>query len=154
MEIQVWQHQRSGERWLAEVDEEGTIAKAAGPLHYSDLSLMLGSGSWDGDPDVVDDLKDKTEFRIKAVPTLDSTLHGVASWSSHGLDDGTDAGSEFAGLCLEVMRLRYPGVSFEDPAGDEFNRLVVGNNWDDVTDWIDYESVTEASPDELRAELR
>ena len=55
-ERQIWQHVRSGERYVVEIGGGGHIFAAAGPLHYRELDTAMAQG-FEHDPDVAADLQ-------------------------------------------------------------------------------------------------
>lgn len=54
-EVQIWQHSKSGERYVVTVDEAGMVIEAAGPLHHSEIADVLYHG-FNDDPEVAEGL--------------------------------------------------------------------------------------------------
>ena len=52
---QIWQHVRSGERYVVEVDFSGTVIGAAGPLYHMDIAAAR-HGDYTSDTDLVLDI--------------------------------------------------------------------------------------------------
>lgn len=74
-------------------------------------------------------------------------LCGVAERFSLDFEEDED----YEELVNTALALAYPDVSFEHRGGSDYNLLVNGNGWKDVSDQIDYEPFWTATPDELAA---
>lgn len=54
MEIQIWRHRQSGERYVVALQGERVI-DAAGPLHHSEIAAAR-AGDYNGDAELRDDI--------------------------------------------------------------------------------------------------
>lgn len=65
MTIQLWQHKTSGEKWAVEVDGNGQVLNACGPLHHSEVGAALaGNVNWDAE--TTEDIRnDADSFRTR-----------------------------------------------------------------------------------------
>lgn len=55
MRTQIWQHIRSGEKFVVTLNGGGAVVEAAGPLHWRDIPAAL-AGEWGSEDDLVEDL--------------------------------------------------------------------------------------------------
>lgn len=97
-------------------------------------------------PGAAESAEKKSSSRRVATPR-DSNLRGVADI----LREGNGVDQSFADLTNEALRVCYPNVIFEDRMGAEYNRLVNGNGFVDVSDQIPYEFFWSSSEDQLQA---
>lgn len=59
MNIEIWAHRKSGERYAVAVNRGGVVVAAIGPLHYSEeAEARRGEWTVNGDAELVDDIND------------------------------------------------------------------------------------------------
>lgn len=66
MNIQIWQHKTSGEKYVVEVDEQGKVTACYGPLHYTEVEQARTDGVVNPEPEDVDWMNEHSEDFVLA----------------------------------------------------------------------------------------
>lgn len=61
MNIQIWQHKTSGDKYVVEVDGPKVLA-ACGPLHFSEVNKARLVGGVNPDPDLAEDMNENEDI--------------------------------------------------------------------------------------------
>ena len=134
MTTQIWAHNKSGEQYVI-TEMDGEVVAAAGPLHYSEIALVLSEG-FDSDDELVADIAEhEDEYRLVEVEYTageQAVAFLVAQQELGNPDEGEGEREEAYTHLTDALQkeLQFP----DSERGDWYDWLAEGA-WDSDSTW-------------------